>query len=218
MSTREDLSDEEKTLVSIEEQLEFGKSSCIKVDYALRKYSFDNLINKDQWVSIVDELDIKVWNSAQSPNTEDFYGLYRNGKGSYCLKEISIIGILCSNGQARAKARLLYELYDPENTSFIDSSFLDDLFDKMAKFTLVRSLTLVSNETLPLASKASVKHYLSKLLAVLPTAKKEFISKMSGEKTQIEKKDFIEKFDDSEVAWLMCSYGFRKFVGKSHEF
>ena len=202
----------------MEDQLEFGKNSCISVDYSLRKYSIDDLITKDQWECIVDDLDIKMLNSAQSPNIEDFYALYKDGKGNYSFKEISMIGILCSNGQSRAKARLIYELYDPDNTCIINSSFLEDVFEKIAKFTLVRSLVLVSNETLPLAGKATVRQYLAKLLENLPTAQKAFISKLSDGKESIGKKEFVEKFNDLDVARLMCTYGFRKFVGKSHEF
>lgn len=212
-STREYLSNEEISIVAMEQQLEYSKRSCQYVDYIFRKYS-EEKININQWENIVLELDIKVKNSSQCPNVEEFYQLYKDKVGEFSRKDLSIIGILCSSGQSKTKARLLFELYDQENNLEISIDCIEDIYDRFVKFALIRVLALINNSTLPPSPKHEIRQYLLDLNPKITKGKKNFLQLFTDGQAQVRKEIFLKKFESLENAQILCTFGFRKFISQ----
>lgn len=216
-STREELSNEEKTIILMEDQLEFGKSLSANIDFTIRKYSTEWDINEDQFEQIVHELELKVKKCPQCPKIEAFYELYKTSEGIYNGRDLVIAGIICGNAQAITRARLLFELYDRQSSLSINREDLEGVFDDIFRFCIERAPLLVSNSTMPIATQGQITQYISELELCKKKAKKKFVENLLSSKENIGKKEFIELFDDLENAKLLCSFGFRKFVGSCKE-
>ncbi|OMJ75059.1 hypothetical protein SteCoe_25905 [Stentor coeruleus] len=201
----------------MEDQLEFGKSLSANIDFTIRKYSNELDINEDQFEQIVNELELKVKKCPQCPKIEAFYGLYKTTEGKYDGKDLVIAGIICGNAQAITRARLFFELYDKQSSLTINREDLECIFDDIFRFCIERAPLLVSNSTMPIATQGQIAQYVSELELNKKKSKKKFVEILMNSKKTIEKKEFVELFDDMENAKLLCSFGFRKFIRSCKE-
>ncbi|OMJ91322.1 hypothetical protein SteCoe_6110 [Stentor coeruleus] len=209
-----ELSREDKTIVDMELQLEYSRLQCANVDYVIRRYSENEEINKFQWDSIVAELGIKSKNYKHCPELEAFYNAFTNENQCISKKELLILGILLSSGQIRTKARLIFEIYDPENLKVIDRSCLEDLFEIIKEIAVIRLPMLVNNSTEPLAGQRQIELYTRALNAKSQIAKNKFVKLFSDGKMKISLEEFKAKFDIFENALLLSTFGFRSFLAQ----
>ena len=207
-----ELSSEEKTIVDMENQLEFGKNSTAEVDFTIRRYTFDREINSEQWKSIGNELQLKTRAYSHCPKVEEFYASYKNSQGNFSMKEILILGIVLSSGQIGTKARLFFDIYDELGEKIINKEAVEDLFDELIKCTLIKLPMLVSNSCNPPVGEKQIQRYASRLLQNMQRAKVEFVDIILEGQSIIELNEFKRRFDLMQNALLLTTFGFRNFV------
>lgn len=211
ISDKEQVSSEEKSIILMEDQLEYFKNDCQSVDFIIRKYSSDHLINKAQMEDICTNLEIKIKNSEFCPLTEEFYSKFFQN-GFYSIKDLLFLGILLSNGVSRIKARLIFEIYDPHCENSISEENLSDMIDTIAEISINKLPTIVSNATNPPASQNAIQVYSGKLLNKFPAAKKKLLKMIIGEAKSISLEKFTEFFDSDETGRIFTPHGFRRFI------
>lgn len=212
--SRKELCIEERTLISMEEQLEYSKIHVKTVESVIRKHSSEYKITLRQWSLIGEELQIKIRNNRQCPQATEFYCSYLENE-CFWMKDILILAILLSDGAIRTKAKLLFNVFDTKNEGFLDKKVFAGLFDDLEKCTLKKIPLLVSNTTYPAASKSQIFYYISTLLFKIPQAKAAFIEIITGGRGKISSKQFQDVFDITENALLLSTFGFRHFLAKA---
>ena len=213
VSTRERLGREEQAIMLMENQLEYFKNNSAMVDGVIRKYSTDGMINQSQWEDICTSLEIKVKNSSMCPLVEEFYGkLLENGV--YRTQDLLIIGILMSNGLARQKARLLFEIYDKDCTEQLSREGLENVLERITWVSIRLLPKLVENSTNPPISSMKTKAYAKKLLGRVKEANKNLLSYILGDDESITVEKFSRIFDNDEKGKILTPHGFRNYVNE----
>ena len=123
---RDTLSIEESSIVSMESQLEYYKNSSALIDSVHRKYSTSASINLEQWNDIREYLQICTKNTMTCKQIESFFESFENNK-TLPLAKMSLLGILMGHGIPRQKARLVFELFDPDCKGSLSSKKFEEL-------------------------------------------------------------------------------------------
>lgn len=214
VSTRERVSKEEQAIMLMENQLEYFKSNSMLVDGVIRKYSNDGKINKSQWEDIRNFLEIKVHNTSMCPLTEEFYGnLMKNEMIS--MEDLLVLGILLSNGLARQKARLIFEIFDKQCCGELSRTDLEGIIDRIAWFSVKLLPKLVHNSTNPPVSSAKIKKYSKELMALGEETKKALVGHILKKEDSISILKFAKIFDNDENGQLLTPHGFRNYTNKA---
>ena len=111
-----EICNEENNMILFEENLGYHLQVSTEVDSVFRKYSSNGYLNSAQFRRACNILGITSINTEESNKIEAFYQKLQNDKSLYPLKDLLVIGVLLSDGNARDKSRLLYEIYDEDNT------------------------------------------------------------------------------------------------------
>ncbi|CAG9330999.1 unnamed protein product [Blepharisma stoltei] len=220
-SSREKLSVEEIAIIQMEEQLEFFKNTVRDVDMCFKKNSDLEHASPAQWESISIILGIKIKNTYQCPKAETLYQHYTLEDGRIIVRPLLILGIMLSSGTARRKARLIFELYDRNNTKVLPKSEIHEIIRLILDLSLIRLPELVSNKTRPCASEARIKAYVQSILTCREAAEQGMFEKFMGLENlaneTIDKDEFIKHFADEETARLTAPYAVRLFALRYNE-
>lgn len=212
MTTR-DLSEEEVFLTSIENQLDFGKSQAFRHDAIFHKYSREGKLNARQFLDASEVLRIKTKSKPGQTDVEGFLKALINPKDqAYRLNDLKILGLLLGQGDSSEKARLLFELNDPESSHILSKVQFNKSISKVFRIAI---------DILPILSvKSSISPKVSQYIERLKPSKPvvvEVISKLifKKNKTSIKKTKFIKLFKTTtSLVDLLTSNGFRAFAQK----
>ena len=212
VSIRGHISPEEEAITLMESQLEYFKNTCIEVDHVIRKYSSSSQTNSYQWEQIVENLELKIENNPVCPLIEDFYNQLKGENSVFDTKVLLIAGILLSNGMSRQKARLLFEVFDLENSDSLSLQDVQELV-QLIKYIVVDLLPkLVHNSTNPPSSRNDVLSYVEKINEKFDQANENLIKMIFGDKQSVALKDFIILFDNEKYGRILTPFGFRNYV------
>ena len=142
---------------------------------------------------------------------ENFYELLRKNE-QFSVRDLLILGLLLSNGLARQKARLFFEIFDDESNDQLSKSELEAMIDDIARFSIRLLPKLVDNSTNPPVSRMKVALYAKELDQIVPNAKENLISSILGSQETIRTHEFANLFNNDENGQLLTPHGFRKFV------
>jgi len=214
-STRQELSCEEQSILQQQDQLEFFKNSCKLIDFALRKYSYNGYINEHQWTDAGSLLEIKTISTPQCPKCSEFYNLFKD-EGKLRFKEILVLGTLLSSGTPKQKAKLLFELEDPEDLGELSSSQVLDLIHLIVDISAQKIPSLVSDKISPPASEKAVQKYSQQLKEYAEQVTPNLLEIFMGGKNHdsVKKAVFVSYFGEEEAARLVSPYGVRNFLLK----
>ena len=198
MHDRHQIINEEQTMLAMESCLEYNGLSSKDLDFTIRKYSFEQKINLNQFITIADVFQLPTKKSVFCPNIEKFYGDFFDTHGFISFKDFSILTILLSTEQIRTKARLIFEIFDVFNEKVLNASFAVNLFEDIAKVALIKIPILVSNLTNPPAGQMQIYEYISKLLLTASKAREAFVMLVTEGKSRVSLTEFMNKFDLEE--------------------
>ena len=213
VSTRERLGKEEQAIMLMENQLEYFKNNSAFVDGIIRKYTTDGIVNQSQWEDICISLEIKTKNTSMCPLTEGFYRKFLDN-GVYNAQDLGILGILLSNGLARQKARLLFEIYDKTCTGLIYKEDLEKILEKITWISIRLLPKLVDNSTNPPISSVKTRDYAKKLLGRVEVANNNLLNHILGQDESIALEKFSLIFDNDENGQVLTPHGFRNYVNE----
>jgi hypothetical protein len=213
--SREELREEEQSIIMEEEQLDLSKSSCVQIDLTIRKYSREWVINAKQWTIIQNELAITAKNTPKATKLEAFYALFADSKGKINGKQVNLLGIICGNGNPTTKSRLIFEIYDQDLIGKISRKDAEDLFKELFEITLIKIPALLPEQNEFQAPNQKIMQYLNNARESKKAAKAKFIMIILDNQESIDKNSFVLKFDSGEYGRLLTTVGFRKFVSSA---
>lgn len=124
-----------------------------------------------------------------------------------------ILGIMLSNGTPRQKSKLLFELYDPDDTKVVRVEKFEQMTDIILDLSLIYLPSLVSNETKPLTTENKVREYCNALVSHRDSVKEIILDKFIGPRRKyietITQREFMVNFDVEETAKLTTPYAIR---------
>lgn len=197
---RDKLSIEESSIVSMESQLEYYKNSSALIDSVHRKYSSSASINLEQWNDIREYLQICTKNTMTCKQIESFFESFENNK-TLPLTKMSLLGILMGHGIPRQKARLVFELFDPDCKGSLSSQNVEELLGFMFEICVERLVKLANVNT---------EKYLNSLETGYQTNKENLTSALLGQSDSVTKQKFISCIE-KEYPHILNPHGFRKF-------
>lgn len=136
--------EEEQVLAEQEMELGFKGTSVATIDFVIRKYSQNGLLNIGQFEDVVRALGLVTVNRRNSSNITGFYETFKTPNSCYDAKLLIILGILLGFGRVQEKARLLYEIYDIDNTHSLSLDDAAKMVDDLYEVAIVRLPTLVT--------------------------------------------------------------------------
>lgn len=210
ISSRRDKSQEEEILETLEGNLHFYKNKSSDIDFTLRKYSFQGIINENHWLSIVELLHL----NNSSEKIKDYYKAYEDQeKRGILLNEILVFGILNGKDSKETKARLLFEAFDKVDSKVLDKKTLRYLFDTVADVSVenVKILVKVVDQTDKVDILAG---FLKRIEENKKDLRKKWIKEIIDDQENISLNRFIEYLKiDSDID-ILSTAGFRHSLKK----
>lgn len=205
--TRESLSEPELIIASNEKALRFHEQSVQRIDLVFRKFSYNELLNTAQFRDSTKVLNV---NFNEGNHIAKFYMSLKTGS-NVSLKQIMIVGILLGSGNFKDKAKLLFQLYDPEG---IHKLSLDQVVQ------ICRDIFEVAVNKLPILgdpTNAAISDYVHKLRLNRGNSESSLKNLIIGTELEVTEGQFIKAFQKDELRRFLTSNGARAFFFKTHQ-
>jgi hypothetical protein len=190
----------------------FGCTRASKHDMIFRKYAVLGKLSSLHFQDAAAKLRIITTNQASLDRVEEFFSQFIV-RDRYHLRPLLILGLLLGKGHVKAKAKLLFEIYDAECTHTL----------KAAKVTkMIQEVFRVAVDYLP---KLSLKPSMTKEVSYIENLKLtqgkvvEGVTRLIlGSADEVQQSKFIEAFRTNEILHtLLVSDGFRAYCHKIYK-
>ncbi|CAG9331423.1 unnamed protein product [Blepharisma stoltei] len=215
-TSREDLSEEEIAIISVERYLGYSNCTCKLIDLMFRKYASNGTINSRQMQEIMVHLRLKARNTHECPHIEDFYEKFKLDDGNYDFKALLMLGICLSDGKPKEKAKLLFEIFDSSNRKTITRESVEIMI-KILLMNAIDFIPILCHESnlVPMYEK-EITSYTEKIRVskekALGSVLRKFLGKDPESCEEIELDEFLACFNHSDAQDLLDPQGLRTYV------
>lgn len=127
--SKQQYADEEEAISLESEALGFSKCSVTEVDFAIRKYSCDGRINRNQMKSLTTALSLNLKNYDTHIYIDKLISSMELPGCYYDVNPLLVIGIVLAEGSEARKAQSLFEIVDPKESGAMNSSKVQTLLN-----------------------------------------------------------------------------------------
>mmetsp|Transcript_13677 Transcript_13677/g.25808 ORF Transcript_13677/g.25808 Transcript_13677/m.25808 type:complete len:261 (+) Transcript_13677:91-873(+) len=205
--SRGDLSEPERAITQKEHDLGFESHRSERLDLVLRKFSHNEQLNDTQFAEAFKLLDLHAASTQSNTNIATFYNSLKVGS-FYSLKYLLLVAVLLGEGSSRSKAKVLFEIYDFENSRKLSLEKVVHLCRDVFEVA-VNKLTIVSDTSKPLVSD-----YIHKLRLNRGNAESSLKKLLIGDHPEVTLEQFIKAFDGEELEHFLKSHGARTYFFK----
>lgn len=193
-----------------EEGLGLSKLNLQETELLLHKHSSQGKINQSQLEYLANKLQFNIRNYGNHQKIESFFNRLSNN-GEYELSTLLVLFILLSYGEAKLKAKLLFEAFDPDMRRIITVGVLKNMFDTIFKVTIELG-KLVSPNQSKYSNESTNSDHINKLSKTCDYAFEDFKKEILGNTESISKKNFKRLIVTARNGEFLDSVSFRLFL------
>ena len=200
----------EQRFIRGEESLLYSSHTATEVDFVHRKYSHNGEINENYWMNIYCQLNL-AQNQIKSPVSHRIRAFYEAFKknDAYILKELLILGILLSKDDGQSKARLMFEVFDVNNSRDLSRDEIIKSFNLIYKVTVKRAEILVDENDTSEVTQQDHANYMKRLKSGKRKLREHFLNEIIGDFDRVSLQRFQDIINKPKNYLWLSSVGFR---------
>lgn len=190
----------EEALNLAEAKLGFADHSVDVIYTTIRKYSHKSKVNQAQLERISNQLSLTIF--PVTFYTQNFLNALRKPDETFALKDLLVIGVFLGGGNAKEKAKYMYEIFD---------DFLEDSIERTRiSGEVLKTLSKICIEVLPHLVRGD-KDYLLKLFENQTNTVKSIISRFPEYLATVTQEDWVKHMCFIEKGNLLSPRGWREY-------
>ena len=204
---------EETAVLEAEKGLRFHLEKSVRIDSTIRKFSSNGKINCAQLQRISEVLNIQISDNPPHTKIEDMFRKLISSEGLYEMKDLLVMGILLSEGEAGVKAGLLYQVFDEDLTNKIPiSKCKDEVLARLTAHSCKILPSLVTQEQTKVSNTIKNEKYISDMEQVKSTCIESVAGRLAVNGNFVTESTFVEVFRTLNLGSLTSSSGWRRFL------
>ena len=208
-----DVGVEERCITAAEQGLGFHKINVVDIDNVFRKYSSNGIVTQSQLIYISNSLNFRILNSGIHTHIQLFFQSQKKSEGNYELNDLLLIALMLGKGKPGLKAKLIYEMFDPQLTHQLEiSEIKEKIVRKMISLSANALPSLVCSEFALPENEIKVHKYKKKIMDVVELAVEDLINKLLVRGKIISQDTFVEIFSTYLDGQLVTPTGIRKLL------
>lgn len=210
------LMEEEIAILNQEQVLGFKANFVTRIDFVMRKFSRNFELNARQFEDVVKALNLVATNRGKSTKIVSFFESFKMPNQSYDLRLLLLTGVLLGYGRASEKAKLIYEIYDVENSHSLTVKDIEQIVNDMFEIAVNRLPTLVTanqGEVDPI----KVRTYIDKMNFRVKNCKAKLLVTLSEGNENITRDAFVGVLSSTEYQVLTTSSGLREYFYRVYQ-